>query len=147
MMWCTAAQSSGYGPSGNDGISSRIGRTPSKWLNTSPARVRVRSSPDGIDSCRARNPDGPDASTTNCARISIGSPRRTPRKRHAIVVELGARQLDAIAIVHARRDRLAHEVMIHVRPHPVRVGDRIVGARRDEQPLRIEPASANGSPG
>src|SRR5438093_4500956 len=48
------------------------------------------------------------------------------------------RDLDPIAILDARCDRGAHEVVVHVGPEPVIVGDLIVGTRGDEQTFRAQ---------
>src|SRR5438105_6192354 len=45
-----------------------------------------------------------------------------------------------ITIVDARRDRLAHEMVIDVGTEPVRVGELVTRTRGDEEPLRIEAA-------
>src|SRR5205814_1232724 len=65
----------------------------------------------------------------------------TPSQLNAVVAKLRVTQLGPIAIVHARGDRLAHEMMVHIGAKPMCVRDSIVGTRGDEQSLRREAVS------
>ena len=71
----------GNGPTGSPGTTPSICLTPPKWLKTIAERVSVRSRPEGIESCRARKPPGPDASMRKLARNSNGVPFRLPVSR------------------------------------------------------------------
>ena len=46
-----------------------------------------------------------------------------------------------VAVIDARDHRLPYQVLIHIRTHPVRVGERVVRAGRYEQALGVQPPS------
>ena len=58
------------------------------------------------------------------------------------VVQHAGRDLDAVAVLHPGCHGCADEMMVHVGPKPVIIGDVIVGTRGDEQPLWTVPVAA-----
>src|SRR2546423_10333349 len=67
------------------------------------------------------------------------------REHRAVGREIRCRQLNIVAVLNPGGNCFAHEVVIHVRPEPMRVSDRIVGARGDEQSLRIQSTILKGA--
>src|SRR6185437_16583786 len=65
----------------------------------------------------------------------------------AVFVERSSRELDAISILDTSRRRFANEMMVDVGAQPMRIGDRIVGARGHEQSFRFEPSVGKSLPG
>lgn len=66
---------------GADGQSCTYPIVENEHEDTSAERVSLRSSPDGIESWRARKPPGPDASITKSASRSNAAPFRCPVRR------------------------------------------------------------------
>src|SRR5689334_10903044 len=60
------------------------------------------------------------------------------RKLYAPRALLDAGQVRLVAIVHALGNRLSNEMVIDIRSKPMRIRERIVRARGDKQPLRVE---------
>ena len=66
---------------------------------------------------------------------------------HAAARDADRGHARAVPVVHAGRHRLAHEVVVHVRAQPVRVGHVVVGAGRDEQARAVGGVVGEGLPG
>ena len=60
-------------------------------------------------------------------------PRRVNHKIRAQAVQHGVGDVDAIAVIDARRHGRADEMMVHIGTQPVVVGNMVGGTRRHEQ--------------
>ena len=96
-------------------------------------RIDVSARP----SAWARNPRGPLASIRNPARTSTASSRRSPSSTDAVALEAHPRQRQLVDVAHAFALGFAHQPVIEIGAVPVRVGDGVVRARRDEQLPRV----------
>ena len=94
---------------------------------------RPAGSASPAPSASARAVSRPDASTRKRARTENGSPRRSPSSCQPASSRATDREHDPIEIARARSFGFPLKEMIEIRPVPVRVGDRVVRARRDEE--------------
>ena len=109
-------------------------RTPVKWPKRRSERVAVRPRCDGIrhgaaqEAARARGID--DHLRPHLAGLALAiGPEPNPVAR-----EGDRRHLRAVPIVDPHSLRPPHEMVVHVRAKPVRVGHALVRAGGDEQP-------------
>src|SRR5258708_24083764 len=65
-------------------------------------------------------------------------------QEYTVRIDLRARHLDPIPIIHAQRDGLTDEMVVDVGTYPMRVGKRVDRACGDEEPLRVESAIREG---